>query len=688
LLRAVSVRPSLSLCIIARDEERFLGSCLASVRGVVDEIVLVDTGSNDRTIEIARRAGARVVQSSWADDFAAARNVALDHARGEFVLQLDADEVLVPSSAATIRSAVEEAGEATDAFLLPIHDAAHLGADLAAVVAGCARLGEPQSPPRLFARRAGVRYEGAIHEGIDGWLAARGLRVRGLDAPIVHFGRVPEIVAARGKRVRNHALLRAACAREPGFLWHGYLAVELLDAASAGDPSALAEAKAVVEDGWVRLRRGEGAPHHSALRLAVARAVLALREGRSETVLETVEAAEARDGIHRDLCFLRGQAHELAALSAGTADARVAATDAAREAYAQARSLRTMRYVQAYVPDVGTTAATRLGNVELIAGRPDAAARAFEEILRQRPGDPDATIGRAEASLLARRPDLALSLLASALEAPAIAETADAWTIAARAAWDLGARSDFERLLSAARARVGHRWLAPHRKRRLLELLSLAKILAGSPSTDRSPTGALGALIARVPFAGEASATYPEALALLDGLVPIAVRSAASSIVEALLTPRAEGLVPGIHEAIRTIARRHGWSIEDDGALVPVVVVSEHDGDAKLVASILAAHPRFVAEAPAAILGPAPARLAGGGRRPILALDGEGARRIAENHAVAVVEIDRGGLARDLRGEVARLLALLGEPWSDRIFAGETEDERKITADARSWEAA
>ena len=72
----------ITLCLIARDEERFLPACLASVRGAVDEIVVVDTGSADRTREIAAEAGALVVDFPWCDDFAAARNAGLARASG------------------------------------------------------------------------------------------------------------------------------------------------------------------------------------------------------------------------------------------------------------------------------------------------------------------------------------------------------------------------------------------------------------------------------------------------------------------------------------------------------------------------------------------------------------------------------------------------------------------------------
>ena len=81
-------------CLIVKNEEQMLGACLESVRDAVDEIVVYDTGSNDRTVQIAREAGATVVEGEWEDSFAVARNAALLHATGEWVLSIDADERL------------------------------------------------------------------------------------------------------------------------------------------------------------------------------------------------------------------------------------------------------------------------------------------------------------------------------------------------------------------------------------------------------------------------------------------------------------------------------------------------------------------------------------------------------------------------------------------------------------------
>ncbi len=85
---------SVTLCMIVKNEEENLSRCLRSARRWVDQMVVVDTGSTDRTVEIARRFGAEVYAFAWKDDFAAARNEALKHARGDWVLQLDADHEL------------------------------------------------------------------------------------------------------------------------------------------------------------------------------------------------------------------------------------------------------------------------------------------------------------------------------------------------------------------------------------------------------------------------------------------------------------------------------------------------------------------------------------------------------------------------------------------------------------------
>lgn len=97
----------LVLCAIAKNEEAALPKCLSSVKGVVDEIVLLDTGSSDRTVEIALDFGAKVYNFDWCNDFSAARNEALKYVQGDWVLVLDADEVLVPEIVPSLKQAIK-----------------------------------------------------------------------------------------------------------------------------------------------------------------------------------------------------------------------------------------------------------------------------------------------------------------------------------------------------------------------------------------------------------------------------------------------------------------------------------------------------------------------------------------------------------------------------------------------------
>src|SRR5438445_7891865 len=88
------IQPTITLCVIARDEEALLAECLDSARPYVDKMVVLDTGSTDRTMDIAREHGAMVAQFTWCDDFAAAKNAALDLATSDWILFMDADERL------------------------------------------------------------------------------------------------------------------------------------------------------------------------------------------------------------------------------------------------------------------------------------------------------------------------------------------------------------------------------------------------------------------------------------------------------------------------------------------------------------------------------------------------------------------------------------------------------------------
>src|SRR3989338_5592832 len=96
-------KQTISLCMITKNEEKYLEQCLNSVKDLVDETIIVDTGSTDKTKEIAKRFNAKVYDFKWADDFSAARNESLKHATKDWILILDADEVMDKEAVKTIK---------------------------------------------------------------------------------------------------------------------------------------------------------------------------------------------------------------------------------------------------------------------------------------------------------------------------------------------------------------------------------------------------------------------------------------------------------------------------------------------------------------------------------------------------------------------------------------------------------
>lgn len=145
----------LTVCLITKNEERFLADCLASVKGIADEIIVVDTGSTDRTVEIAREFSTRVINHQWQDDFALARNVAIEAATGDWLLWIDADERL--NHAENIMSLIAHPHSNLGGYILERHDISREKVSGKTIV-------NPIGIVRLFRRHPCIRYEGAIHE--------------------------------------------------------------------------------------------------------------------------------------------------------------------------------------------------------------------------------------------------------------------------------------------------------------------------------------------------------------------------------------------------------------------------------------------------------------------------------------------------------------------------------------------
>ncbi len=193
-----------SLTMIVRDEENNLGRCLESVRDLFNEVVVLDTGSRDRTIEIARSFGARVFDFVWVDDFAAARNAALARAKSDYAFWLDADDLIEPPQRAKLEELLGQL---------------RTGGPMPAFVVRCACDPGPDGAGgdtvvdhiRLFPLIEGVRWTYRMHEQILPALKRAGIPVEWTDITVRHTGYADRALRFRKLDRDCRILPRRAC---------------------------------------------------------------------------------------------------------------------------------------------------------------------------------------------------------------------------------------------------------------------------------------------------------------------------------------------------------------------------------------------------------------------------------------------------------------------------------------------
>jgi tetratricopeptide (TPR) repeat protein len=330
----------ISAALIVRDEEEFLAGCLGSLVGHVDEIVLVDTGSTDRTVEIARSFDVKLLEREWRDDFAWARNEGLDAATGDWILYIDADERLTVPDGANLRDNL--AGDEVFASRLLFRPTLNA---------------TPFREYRLFRNDPRLRFRGSMHETIIPDLVAlkQSIGARVTDSPVelLHLGYER---GSEWKHERNLPLLRAAIAEDPDRLYYWYHLAETLVALDQVE-----EALAVGAEGLRRAQEGNRKASDSAIAALLAITHARLLHLRGEDAMPTIALGRAQYPRNPSLQLLEARI----LLDRGRPEAAlpilqsIAATDSAT--YSDPRLSHDRRLFDVYAPDLMGVALLRLG---------------------------------------------------------------------------------------------------------------------------------------------------------------------------------------------------------------------------------------------------------------------------------------------------------------------------------------
>jgi len=203
-------KPTIALCMMAFNEEGVLARCLESVKGLTDELVVVDTGSEDKSIEVAKRYNAKVIEVTWRDDFAWARNQGLKEVKSDWVFILDPDETVALQDVSRIRDLTTKEGVMV--WQIPTRNYT----DNSFVSNFIPNKGEYEEErgfrghvisikTRLFRNNIGLEFEGAVHEMVD--YQAHRMKLNGAKTsiPIHHY---PGEKATRTGKTKAYFMIR------------------------------------------------------------------------------------------------------------------------------------------------------------------------------------------------------------------------------------------------------------------------------------------------------------------------------------------------------------------------------------------------------------------------------------------------------------------------------------------------
>ena len=346
-------RPArLSVCLIVKDEVLTLERCLSSVTGLADELIVVDTGSSDGTPELAERLGARVIHWAWQNDFAAARNVSLAHASGDWILVLDADQALDPSARNVLWHFLWNPPPGLPRCQVQILNHDEQG-----------HRGLTNYTSQLFPRHPRLRYRHRIHESIvySGGGHSPAPLIKGL--LLQHSGYRREVYDLKQKGPRNLTLLMQQHREEPEApIWMYYLGDSCLGVGKLAEAIHWFE-RALAR--WEQIAAAQGAfPRHIRDDAAVRLLQTQLQLKHYEQVLALARSLPGSLEEIPDYWYFLGQAH------LGLDQAEAAAAAFRHCLSFRGREAELMCYIADYIERAPLRQLIRLGRNSLLAGQP------------------------------------------------------------------------------------------------------------------------------------------------------------------------------------------------------------------------------------------------------------------------------------------------------------------------------
>lgn len=217
LQHEVIERPTVSICMIVKNEEEFLPNCLESVRDIADEIILVDTGSDDRTIQIAESFGCKVFHQKWEGDFSKHRNYSLKQATSDWIFVIDADEELVGEDIPLLRRCLNQDAQAL--LSVTVYNTAERSGKGVTFLPSV----------RLFRRELGLSYEGIVHNRLNYDSEEEQLRC---PVRLIHHGYDLTPEKMKRKHERSKKLLEKQIAEHPNHVFAHFNLAQLIRAES------------------------------------------------------------------------------------------------------------------------------------------------------------------------------------------------------------------------------------------------------------------------------------------------------------------------------------------------------------------------------------------------------------------------------------------------------------------------